>query len=370
MHRRFLLALTLLIFTVGPAIAGPGPNGAPGVVYAMTNAEAGNAVLAYPRLVDGTLGSPEAYETGGLGFVGGVPVDPLRSQGSLVLSPDHRWLLAVNAGSDQISVFRNRSEGLTLTDVTDSGGTLPVSVSIHGDRVYVLNAGGRLGGADVVAGFILSPDGQLIPLSGSTRFLSEDNTDPAQVGFTPDGSALVVTEKATHRLDVFPLNGEGLPSAAPVITQSEGAVPFGFVFNHRGRLVVSEAAGSVSSYAVSDDGSLTVVSSAVPNGQAATCWIAGNRGRFAFTANTGSSTLSSYGVRSDAELTLLEAVAADLPGALPIDAATPRSGRYLYTANAGTGTVGMFAVGPDGGLTHLGDAPGLPLSGAQGIAAR
>jgi 6-phosphogluconolactonase (cycloisomerase 2 family) len=367
MNRRILTTLILLLLAIGPNLAGA--EGTTGVVYAMTNAETGNQVLAYPRLADGTLGPPEVHDTGGLGFVNGVPVDPLRSQGSLVLSPDHRWLLAVNAGSDQVSVFRMRTQGLELTDVASSGGVLPVSVTIHRDLVYVLNAGGTVGDVDTIAGFTLSPEGRLSPLAGSTRILSQASTDPAQVGFTPDGSALVVTEKATDRIDVFPVDDNGLPGAAPAVTLSEGAVPFGFVFNHRGRLLVSEAAGSVSSYVVTPDGTLSVVSSAVPNGQIATCWIAGNRGRFAFTANTGSSTLSSYGVGSDGNLTLLQAVAAALPGALPIDSATPRNGRNLYTVNAGTGTVGTFAVGPDGTLLHLGDAPGLPVNdGAQGIA--
>jgi len=280
----------------------------------------------------------------------------------------------VNAGSNDVSVFRIRSDGLELTDVEDSQGVLPVSVTIHGDIVYVLNAGGRLGDVDLVTGFVLSSQGYLTPLAGSTRQLSQDNTDPAQVGFTPDGSALVVTEKATGamgQIDVFPIDRDGLPSPNLVSTTSQGAVPFGFVFNHRGRLLVSEAAGSVSSYTVNLDGTLTEVNSAVPNGQIATCWIAGNRGRIAFAANTGSSTLSSYHVSSDGALTLLDPVASYLDNALPIDAAMPRNGRYLYTVNAADGTVGMFAVGSDGALTHLGDAPGLPVNdGAQGIAAR
>jgi len=208
-------------------------------------------------------------------------------------------------------------------------------------------------------------------LAGSTRTLSADSVGPAQVGFTPDGSALVITEKGTNRIDVFPVPYGGLPSAAPVVTDSEGPVPFGFVFDHRGRLVVSEAAGSVSSYEINRDGSLTPLSSAVPNGQTATCWIAGNGGRLVFTANTGSSTLSSYRVRRDGDLDLIEPVAVDVPGALPIDTGLTRNGRYLYTVNARTGTVGMFAADRFGTLTHLGDVPGLPVNdGAQGIAVR
>jgi 6-phosphogluconolactonase (cycloisomerase 2 family) len=371
MRTRTLAFLTLILSATAPALAGNRAQGTLGAVYAMTNAETGNQVLAYDRFAGGTLGAPEVYDTGGLGFVNGVPIDPLGSQGSLVLSRDHRWLLAVNAGSNQLSVFRVLPQGLKLTDVVDSGGVLPVSVTIYRDLVYVLNAGGNLDDVDQITGFVLGPHGRLSALAGSTRALSQDSTNPAQVGFTPDGSALVVTEKAVNRLDVFPVRHRGLPSAAPVVTDSAGPVPFGFVFDHRGHLVVSEAAGSVSSYEINGDGSLTAISSAVPNGQTATCWIAGNGGRVVFTANTGSGTLSSYRVARRGDLDLIEPVAVDVPGALPIDTAMTRNGRFLYTVNALTGTVGMFAAGPFGALEHLGDAPGIPVNdGAQGIAAR
>jgi 6-phosphogluconolactonase len=371
MRRKILSIFALTILTAGWAYAGT-PQGTPGAVYAMTNAEAGNQVVAFDRLPGGTLGAPQSYDTGGLGFVGGVNVDPLGSQGSLTLSPDNRWLLAVNAGSNEISVFRVKPRGLELTDVADSGGVLPVSVTIHQDLVYVLNAGGNVGDADNITGFRLSPKGILIPIGGSTRALSQAVTSPAQAGFTPDGAMLVVTEKKTNSIDVFAVGRDGLASAAPVNTPSEGVTPFGIVFNHRGRLLVSEVSGSVSSYVVLAEGNLDPVSSAVTNmGQIATCWIATDGGRFAFTANTGSDTLSRYGVGSDGALTLLEAIAADLMGAKPIDMAMPQSGRFLYTLNAAAGTVGMFAVGPDGALTDLGDAPGLPVNdGVQGIAAR
>jgi 6-phosphogluconolactonase len=377
MSRRILAILTLMLLTSGLAYAAGPPQGTSGMVYAMTNAEAGNQVLAFDRFPDGTLGTAQAYDTGGFGLVGGVTIDPLGSQGSLTLSRDHRWLLAVNAGSNEISVFRVKPRGLALTDVVVSGGVFPVSVTSYHDLVYVLNAGGSCDDCDAVdniTGFRLSPKGTLTLIAGSTRALSQDVTGPAQVGFTPDGSMLVVTEKATNLIDVFTVGQDGLPSPSPVSTPSEGPTPFGLVFNRRGRLLVSEVGmmtGSVSSYVVLADGNLDPVSPAVPNmGQIATCWIAIG-GRFAFTANTGSDTLSAYRVRSDGSLTLLEPEAADLMGAKPIDMAIPRSGRFLYTLNAKTGTIGMFAVGPDGTLTDLGDAPGLPVdNGAQGIAAR
>jgi 6-phosphogluconolactonase (cycloisomerase 2 family) len=373
MRKRLCAALSVILFAALPALAQPEAKGTPGNVYAMTNAEDGNIVLAYDRLPNGTLSFAAAYSTGGNGFVGGTPVDPLRSQGSLILSQDHRWLLAVNAGSDEISVFRVKPRGLTRTDLVHSEGVFPVSVTVHRNLVYVLNAGGSAGDVDNITGFTLSPHGLLTPLAGSTRMLSAPSTDPAQVEFTPDGSMLVVTEKATNSIGVFQLDTDGLPSATPVLTPSAGDVPFGFIFNRRGRLLVSEAAGrSVSSYVVNPDATLRTVSAAVPTGgQVATCWIAGNGGRYAFTANTGSDTLSSFSVASSGVLALLEAIAADVPDAAPIDLDVTRSGRFLYTVNAVAGAIGMFRVEPDATLAPLGEALGLPVNdGAQGIAVR
>lgn len=363
-----LVLLALFFGAAGAALAQPGANarGVAGAVYAMTNAEGGNAVLAYDRLPDGTLALSAAYPTGGQGFVGGTLIDPLGSQGSLTLSDDGRWLLAVNAASDEVSVFRVRPKGLTLTDVVDSGGAFPVSVAVHRDQVYVLNAGG-----DEITGFALSPKGRLTALEGSTRGLSGVGTAPAQVGFTPDGSHLVVTEKATRQIDVFPLDSTGIPGEGVFTPSAGGTTPFGFVFNQRRRLLMSEVEGSVSSYELRPDGTLDPVSANVVNGQAATCWIAGDGRRFAFTANTGSGTVSHYAASPDGAVALLEGAAANLDGAAPIDTAVTPSGRFLYTLNAASGTVGMFAVNPDGSLAPLGEVGGLPVDdGAQGIAAR
>ena len=375
MRRTILSIVGFLLIAAAPAWAGPSADdedsGVRGAVYAMTNAEAGNAVLVYDRIFDGGLRFLESNATGGLGFVAGTPIDPLRSQGSLVLSEDARWLLAVNAGSDEVSVFRVKPRGLQLTDVVASGGILPVSVTIHQALVYVLHAGGSLGDADRVTGFRLSPHGILRPIPGSTRSLSLPSTDPAQIAFTPDGSKLIVTEKGTNRIDVFLMDRAGLPSDDPVITQSEGSVPFGFVFNQQGALLVSEAAGSVSSYRVRRDGRLDTLSAAIANGQVATCWITGDGRRHVFTANTGSNTLSRYSAVPSGKLTLLEAAAVTVPGTAPIDLAMSKEGRYIYSVNALTGTVGIFEVHPEGTVESLGNVPGLPVNdGAQGIAAR
>jgi 6-phosphogluconolactonase (cycloisomerase 2 family) len=294
-------------------------------------------------------------------------VDPLGSQGSLVLSRDGRWLLAVNAGSDEISAFRVTPDGVMLTDTVSSGGVFPSSLALDGNLLYVLNAGTN-GGSPNIAGFRLSHGGELMPIAGATRALGAGAY--SQVGFDPLGRVLVITQRDTNRIHVFPVDKDGVPGSTATTSPSVGNAPFGFDFDRRGHLLVSEAGtGSVTSYEIEADGTLRVISPMVVNGQAATCWLVGDGSRFAYTANTASSTLSAYGVHNGSgRLSLIEAVAGT--GDLPIDLATSVDGRFLYAVNAGPGTVGAFRMNPDGSLTDLGTTGGLPAIHAQGIAAR
>src|SRR5713226_9686341 len=143
---------------------------APGAVYTMTNAAAGNAILIFDRAANGALANAGRVPTGGKGQGSG-----LGSQGALTISEDQRWLLAVNAGSNDVTVFSVTDDGLQWRSKTPSGGAMPISVAIHGRLVYVLNAG-----TPNVAGFTLGPDGSLASIPGATRFLN-GAAGPAQV---------------------------------------------------------------------------------------------------------------------------------------------------------------------------------------------
>ncbi len=183
---------------------------------------------------------------------------------------------------------------------------------------------------------------------------------------------LVVTEKATNTITTYTVGRDGLASG-PNPQASAGNTPFGFSFNQRGDLVVSEAEGGLpgastaSSYRVDRAGTLALISGQVATTQAAACWIAiSQNGRFAYTTNTASGTISSLVIGPGATLTLLEAVAGT--GVAPLDAAFTPGGRFLYVRNGG-GTVGAFRAEAKGGLTHIGDFGALP-GGANGMAAR
>ncbi|HEU0079640.1 MAG TPA: beta-propeller fold lactonase family protein [Longimicrobiaceae bacterium] len=341
----------------------------PGAVYVTSNSPAGNAVLAFDRSADGTLSPAGSFPTGGTGTGAG-----LGSQGALVLSDNGQWLLAVNAGSDQVSVFRVRPDGLELTDTEASGGDMPISVTVQGRLVYVLNAGG----AGNISGLTLSPHGELAPLPGSTRPLSAAGVGPAQVEFSPDGDVLVVTEKMTDRIVTYAVGGDGL-AGPPIPHASAGTTPFGFAFSGRDRLIVSEAFGgapdasATSSYILGGGGSPTTVSPSVPTTETAACWVAVSRdGRFAYVTNTGSGSVSGYAVARDGTLTLLDAdgvTAMTGPGSMPIDEDFSRDGRFLYVLGAGSHAVHAFAFAADGSLAPVDRDPGLP-AGSVGLAAR
>jgi len=362
-----------LAVIVGAALLAASPPAAAnesviGAVYTMTNDPAGNAVLQYDRLADGSLEYRASYDTGGQGTGAG-----LGNQGGVVLSDNGRWLLVVNAGSNDVSVFAIGKHGLSLTDTEYSGGIAPVSVSIHGDLVYVVNAGD-----DTISALWLDNQGQLSPLPGSSTPLSGAGTAPAQVGFSPDGRFVVVTEKATNTIAVFPLDADGYAGPG-VFNPSEGVTPFAFDFGKRQQLVVSEVfggandAGAVSSYQLLDDGILETISASVANTETAPCWLIVTKGgRYAFTTNTPDDSLSAYVIGFDGGLSLVDAdgrTGEPGPGTRPLDMDLSNDGRHLYTLNIGNGTISTFRVGPDGSLTETSTVGGVP-GGVNGLAAR
>jgi DNA-binding beta-propeller fold protein YncE len=338
-------------------------------VFVQTNDPAGNEIAVYDRAGDGTLTRAGAYATGGLGGVAspGTESDHLASQGSLALTRSHHLLIAVNAGSDTISVFRVHGDRLQLAQVLPSGGQVPASVGFHHTLVYVLNSGG----AGIVQGFRVHGHG-LTPISGSARSLGLANADPpnfltapGQVGFTPNGQKLLVTTKASGSLiDVFQVGHDGLLSSTPVANPSATPVPFAFTFGPAGRLVSGEAgASSVTTYLIQAAGTLANPQSA-SDGQTALCWIQ-RAGRFFYVSNTGSNNLSSFWITPSGQPQLLQAVAAATnPG--PIDLTV--SGRFLYAETGVNGTVDEFRIADDGSLLPLGSVTDLP-PGIEGISA-
>lgn len=338
-------------------------------VFVQSDNLTANTVVAYHRDEDGVLSQSAVYPTGGRGGkLYGSVVDHLASQGSLAYDRSHGLVYAVNAGSNSVTVFAVHGDRLERLQVIGSGGRFPVSIGVHGDLVYVLNA---LNGGSI-QGFVRQGD-QLVRVPGWNRELHLDpmatpqfTHTPGQVDFTPDGSKLVVTTKdAANTIDVFAVGRDGAAAQRPVVTQTPGAVPFGFVFDRAGRLQVTEAGpNAVATFVVNRDGTLTPVGQAA-TGQAATCWVVRTDGRL-YASNAGSASLSGFRVGRGGALTALGNTTTH---AGTVDAAASSDQRNVYVQTGAAGIVDEFRVNRDGSLTSIGSVTVPGAVGGEGIVA-
>ncbi|HEY7946896.1 MAG TPA: beta-propeller fold lactonase family protein [Acidimicrobiales bacterium] len=333
-------------------------------VYLDDNTQGTNTIGAFDRHANGSLtplsGSP--FAAGGAGTGAG-----LASQGALQLSSDGRFLVAVDAGSNQISVLRIEADGgvkLVQGGVVSSGGPTPVSVAVSDNLVYVANAGAV---GPNYTGFTLNSGGKLRPLANSTVSLP-DGSQPGDVLFNSSGTSLVGTRVGTSEIDSFIVGKDGLLTAAPGSPlPAQGLGPFGSEFRptNPNQLFVSNAhnvgagTGTISAFDVATDGSLSSIG-ATPfaDEQTAPCWIEITpNGQFLFTVNTGSGEISRYSISHNGTLTLLGSTpVSSIGGVGAVDARLSPNGRTLFVDESRIGEVGAFAV--DGGnLTELPSSP-------------
>jgi 6-phosphogluconolactonase len=337
-----------------------------GAVYTMTNDASENSILVYSRNSNGLLTFRGPVSTHGRGS-GGV-LDPLQSQGSLVLSQDGSFLFAANPGSGTITTFRVVPSGLAFVGEADSGGAEPISIAIHSDLLYVLNTAS-------ITGFRILGDGRLSEIPSSTRFLATvggRDLGASDIGFSPNGSFLVVTERDANQIAVFPVQADGT-TGAPVVNPSHGNMPFALAFTPGGVLLVAEAGGvtAESSYSIAV-GTLQLISGSVPTQGAAACWNVVTRdGKFSIVTNAGSSTEALFSVSPSGQLSFVSSTSAG-PNTAPLDTALTTNGLFLYTLDGGTGSISEFRFDESSQtLTLLGRiSVGLTAnSGLQGIAA-
>lgn len=367
------LGLAIAAVAVVPASAFGSSNRSPviGHVYVNDNTAPINTIGAFDRHADGSLtpqaGSP--FVAGGAGTGAG-----LASQGALQISPDGRFLIAVDAGSSQISVLRIAPDGsprLVRHGVVSSAGDLPVSIAVHGHLVYVANAGS---GDSNYTGFLLGHDGHLRALADSTVALPS-GSQPGDVLFNDTGTKLVGTRVGTSEIDSFTVGYSGRVDASPGSPfPAQGLGPFGSEFRptNPDQLFVSNAhnvgagTGTISAFADSPNGTLTpITGSPFADNQTAPCWVEiTHDGRFLFTVNTGSGEISRYSIAPGGGLTLLGSTPVGNTGGVgAVDARLSPDGRVLYVDESRIGAVGAFAV--DGGnLTELAGSPTSLPAGA------
>jgi 6-phosphogluconolactonase len=382
MRRQYLLLLAVasLAGCDGVVFGGGDDNGA---VFTMNNAASANYIVIFERDEDGALTRLDSVATGGRGS-GPDPTfgtDPLTSQDALILSNDERFLFAVNAGSNEISSFRVDDDGgLTLASRISSGGQFPVSLAARGSLLYVVNA--NAGGN--ISGFTIGADGSLTALAGSTRPLSgAAMPSPGSIRISPNGQLLVVTEKPTNQLVLYGLGANGIPAtASPTVIASPGPTPFGADFDASGRYILSEAnvgpmraavpdGSSVSSLTFPTSAGINVITDSAPTTETAACWIEiTGDGRFTYTTNTGSGSITGYSIASNGALTRLTLdgrTGVTGPNTQPLDMAL--TDEFLYALTPGDGGIHGFRIETNGSLTAIGSTTGVLPIQATGLAA-
>jgi 6-phosphogluconolactonase len=333
-----------------------------GAVFVNTN-QTNNEVWSYARASDGTLTFAGSFSTQGKGSGTGN----LGSQGAVILNKAGTLLFVVNAGSNEISSFSVQPGGqLTFVAKVPSGGQFPVSLTTYGNLLYVLNAGGSAH----INGFHINAAGKMKAIANSSRALSAAAPKPAQVQFSPNGRLLVVAEIDTDVLDTYTVGTNGL-ATGPMVQASAGMGPFGFAFDNKGHLIVSEVKlSSASSYAVSRSGVLTVITGALVDFGKAACWVVNTNNRnfpsqYSYITNTGSATISGFKIGADGSLTLLNAdgVTYALPtGGDPLDMAISSDSNYLYALGGTYGGIFGFQIQSDGSLIEITNPLGTPTS--------
>lgn len=337
------------------------PKGSKGYVYSMSNTAEKNSILIFKQDADGSLSYKTAVASGGTGKGMG-----LGSQGALILDKNHKWLYAVNAGDNTISSFKVSENGdITLYQTINSGGIMPISLTVYKSLLYVVNGGGN------ICGFKIASNGWLSKIEGSSRLLSSETAGPAEILFKPDGSALVVTEKMTNKILIFKVNSNGV-AQPPTLHPAEAETPFGFVFAGNEYLIITNAFGgapgksTVTSFSVK--GNNVNLKSNIPINQAAACWVVLTKHEdFAYVTNTASNSISSLEVKSNGMLHLVDSIAAKT-GKSPTDICLSGNAAFVYNVNEMSGTIGEYRILPNGRLHPIGDVSGLPMS-AVGLAA-
>lgn len=359
-------------------------------VYVMTNATP-NAIQTFHRADDGRLSPGPSCPTGGDGHAPNPPLGfpILESQNALILSRDGRMLFAVNAGSDTISSFVVRRGGeLQRVSQVSSNGARPVSLALHEGVLYVANADSKS-----IQGYTVSDRGELTMLDGASRALSGSGV--ATIAFHPTGDVLVIASRGDGEpmgsLETVTVDDHGMPG--PVRRQDvvkAGQAPFGFTFDRRGHVILSNLSltgeSSVSRYSVARTGEMRLVAEQAIFTTAA-CWVAtATMGptTTAFITSAGSRSVTALRVDRGGSLTPVGPLSATAQAAftsgLALDCAVSMGEDYLYVLSAdGFSTPPFTGTGPavihgyrierGGTLTSLGPPVGSFPQGATGLAA-
>ena len=350
------------------------PQAAAGYVYTLSNDGQDNGVVVLARSADGTLsevsGSP--FSAGGKGLV--VPSGgDFDAQGAIRIHGKH--LLAVNPGSNTVAVFAIGENG-QLTPVAGSpfasGGATPLSVTAHGDLVYVANQAVPFANPDRapnITGFRMDANGALTPVPGSTiEFPAGEG--PSQVEFSPQGGVLAATAgfQSDVKIHAFLVRPDGRLQEGPgspfVAKQVSGTVGFSWTLDGRHLLVSNFRGSAVTVFSVdAKTAEITPKGSPYPNDGGAVCWTTlSPDGKTLYTGNFAGNSVSAYAVKADGTLSFLGstpkrgATRADTK-----DLVVSPDGKHLYVLGPVARQIAVFKIGAKGLPTEL-SAQQSPLS--------
>jgi hypothetical protein len=345
-----VLSAASLVFAAGGASIHAGSRGAT-LAVTMTNDPTSNQIKVYDS---GTHALLQTLSTHGKGGVGGNARGVRQLDGGL--------LAVVNNGSGNVAIFRRQGAGLVFDKLIQTT-SAPVSLDFGNDHLYVAGATtvdsfamhhGSVQWLDGTAWLELSGGGA--PPNGST----------AQVGVL-DGRHVLVTLKTDPdpgTVDVVSLHDGAIAGTLPVAVSAPAGTltPFGFAVYRDGTAVITLAHSS-------EDGLFRngAFTSVIPAGQSAPCWMT-KVGKYVFTANTGSQTISRL-IGTGNHVFVDNAVAASiLTGGAPadIDAATGVLGVIDHTATESH--LSLFTYNTFGELTAIGVPIGIGVSNANGVA--
>jgi hypothetical protein len=343
-------AAAVLVFAAGIASLAADQK-AVTLAVTMTNDPVSNEVKVYD--VDSrTL--LQTLPTQGKGGAGGNARGVKQFRGEIVA--------IVNNGSNTVALYRRDGSGLRFDKLVTTTSP-PVSVDFANDHMYVAGAttvdsfvirGNSVEWLDGTASLELAAGGA--PPSGST----------AQVGAIDSGRLLVTlkTDPDPGTVDIVRLVDGAITGAAPIaVSAPDGSLtPFGFSVYPDGTAVITLAHSSQAG--LFRDSAFTSVIDAT---QAADCWST-RAGKYVFTANTGSKTISRL-IGTGHHLFVDASVAASIAtGGAPADIDSDRGVLGVIDHGSGQSHLSLFTYNAFGELTADGAPINVGVANANGVA--
>ena len=415
---RFIAYFLLLMFAICTPLGAAHADEA--TFYIVTNKAEGNSVVGYQKQGRRYQNIGE-FQTGGTG-TGDLEVpalekdethplangdDPLISANSIAATADRSKVVVVNPGNASLSLMRVEEDySLVSTSTAEASDPFPISVAIFGDMVVAASVGVDNGHGSISA-FRIEGD-KLVAVEGSRRDLQ---ARPSTIAFSSDGEHVIVNELVTGKIKIFEVADNSF-SAEPVSMidsprandERFQAIPVGFAVRGNGGddvILMSEArfltpdfmlrsaanetvlsplyswqTGSMSSYALRDDGQISLLSAdvltgdAIEGGEIANCWVALSAdGTSLYAANALSSSISRFDIDSQGHAFLDELTAyKDESEALFFsDIEVSSDGKELYQLVGNKGEVMIFSIRRNGKLRHKQTVGGLPELGTYGM---